>query len=85
MAAWLAGNNDARVVIEGHSDPRGDEARNRALAEARARAVRRYLASTGVSEDRVGVVTYGGEKPVCAEPSEQCWARARRAVVRVTP
>jgi len=84
MAAWLAENEAARVEIEGHADPRGDEQRNRALAEARARVVRRYLASTGVGEDRVGVVTYGGERPVCAEQTEQCWARARRAVVRVT-
>ena len=54
------------------------------LAEHRARTIREYLVSRGVDADRLGVVLYGSQRPICHEPVDACWAQNRRAVVRLT-
>ena len=77
-AAWLAANGQASAVVEGHSDQRGDPRSNQA-------AVRERLVALGIDGDRVTVVTYGDQRPVCRQPVEACWPQNRRAVVRLTP
>ena len=52
-ALWLQGQRGARVTVEGHCDERGTTEYNLALGEQRARAVRDYLVSLGVSQDRL--------------------------------
>jgi peptidoglycan-associated lipoprotein len=85
VVAWLAANEQARVLVEGHSDQRGDLRLNQALAERRANAIHEHLVTRGIDSDRVAIVTYGDRRPVCAELLETCWAQNRRAVVRLTP
>jgi peptidoglycan-associated lipoprotein len=87
----LARNADAlkrfdflRVTVEGHCDERGTVEYNLALGERRARAAHDYLVSLGVPADRLKTVSYGKEVPVCAESSEECWQRNRRAHFTVT-
>jgi peptidoglycan-associated lipoprotein len=69
-----------RVTIEGHCDERGTRAYNLALGARRAETVKQYLEENGVAGARVGTISYGKERPVCAESTEECWARNRRAV-----
>ncbi len=83
-ATWLATNGRARVLVEGHSDQRGDARPNQALAERRANSIRDYLVTQGVEGDRITTVTYAVQRPVCQEPLETCWVQNRRAVVRMT-
>ncbi len=83
-ATWLATNRHARVLVEGHSDQRGDARPNQALAERRASSIRDYLVTQGVDDDRITTVTYAVPRPVCQEPLETCWGQNRRAVVRMT-
>jgi peptidoglycan-associated lipoprotein len=78
-AEWLKAN-DVLVLVEGHCDERGTDAYNLALGERRARAVRNYLAARGIQQDRMAMISYGEERPVCTEKSEPCWAQNRRAV-----
>jgi outer membrane protein OmpA-like peptidoglycan-associated protein len=85
VVAWLATNEQARVLVEGHSDQRGDLHLNQALAERRANAIREHLVTRGIDSDRVAIATYGDRRPVCGERLETCWAQNRRAVVRLTP
>ena len=42
-----------------------------------------YLVSRGVSASRITVVTYGEDRPVCREHTEECWAKNRRGHVLV--
>lgn len=84
-AAWLVSNGRARGLVEGHSDQRGNAVLNQALAEDRANAIREYLVSRGVDADRLVVVPYGIERPLCQEAVDTCWAQNRRAVVRLSP
>jgi phospholipid transport system substrate-binding protein len=81
---WLATNGHARVLVEGYSDQRGDARPNQALAERRANSIRDHLVTQGVDDDRITIVTYAGQRPVCQEPLETCWVQNRRAVVRMT-
>lgn len=80
QAAWLRRNGGGSVVIEGHADERGTREYNLALGERRATAVRDYLTAQGVPADRLRVVSFGKERPVCPEATPVCWAENRRAV-----
>jgi len=78
-AESLKTNPKLQVLIEGHTDQRGTSEYNLALADRRAKASMNYLVSRGVRSSRITIVSYGKERPVCAEPSEDCWSLNRRA------
>jgi peptidoglycan-associated lipoprotein len=67
-----------RIMIEGHADSRGTNEYNLALGERRADAVRDYLVSLGLSNDRVTIVSKGEEQPACTDETESCWQQNRR-------
>ncbi len=72
------------ITIEGHCDERGTNDYNLALGDRRANSARDYLASLGVSGDRLKTISYGEERPQCEESNEDCWRLNRRAYFRVT-
>ena len=78
-ADWLRSNSQVRVEIEGHSDERGTVEYNLALGAKRAKTVRDYMVSLGVSSERLSTISYGEELPLCRESSEDCWRQNRRA------
>ena len=78
-AESLKANPKLLVLIEGHTDQRGTSEYNLALADRRAKASMNYLVSRGVRSNRITIISYGKERPVCAEPSEDCWSQNRRA------
>ena len=80
QAQWLAQYPNARVTIEGHADERGTREYNLALGERRANAAKNYLASLGVSPDRMTTVSYGKERPEALGSNEAAWAQNRRSV-----
>ncbi len=79
IASWLLKNNSAKIMVEGHCDERGTNEYNLALGDRRARAARDYLVALGIGSNRVETISYGEEKPVCTEKTEECWAKNRRA------
>jgi peptidoglycan-associated lipoprotein len=79
LAQWLKNNPKARVLIEGHCDERGTNQYNLALGERRASATKNYLMALGISSSRIDTVTYGEERPLCREQTEECWQLNRRA------
>lgn len=80
QAKWLRDNTDVRITIEGHTDERGTREYNLALGEKRANAVRNYLTASGVSRNRISVVSFGKERPVSYGNSGSAHAKNRRAV-----
>ncbi len=79
VASMLLRNTNLKVITEGHADERGTSEYNLALGDMRANSVREYLISLGVSSGRIETISYGEEKPVCREQTEECWAINRRA------
>ncbi|HEY6006648.1 MAG TPA: OmpA family protein [Anaeromyxobacter sp.] len=71
-----------KVVVEGHCDERGTTQYNIALGSRRAEAAKKYLGDLGTSGS-MDTVSYGKEKPVCTQSSEDCWAKNRRAQFEV--
>ncbi|MFQ5456149.1 MAG: peptidoglycan-associated lipoprotein Pal [Nitrospirota bacterium] len=82
-ARLLTSNPDIKVQIEGHCDERGTNEYNLALGQRRAQATMRYLKAIGVSKDRISIISYGEERPVCNEHNEDCWWQNRHAHIRV--
>ena len=82
-AAWLRSNGNMLVLVEGHCDERGTNEYNLVLGERRARATINYLIGQGIAQDRLTLVSYGEERPLCTEHNEACWAKNRRAHFRV--
>ena len=77
-ADWLQNNAEAKVEVEGHCDDRGTAEYNLALGAKRARAAQDYLTTLGVPAERLSVISYGEELPLCPDSNESCWQRNRR-------
>jgi peptidoglycan-associated lipoprotein len=77
-ADWLTQNPGKKVVIEGNCDERGTNEYNMALGQRRAEAAAKYLNTLGISAGRISTISYGEDKPICKESTEECWAKNRR-------
>lgn len=80
QAQWLMTNSDYTAIIEGHADEQGTREYNLALGARRANAVREYLVSKGIADNRLKFVSYGKERPIEICSEEGCYAKNRRAV-----
>ena len=77
-AAYLRAHTGNHVTLQGNTDARGTREYNLGLGERRANAVRQFLAVQGVNAGQIDVVSYGQERPVCSERTEQCYSQNRR-------
>ena len=78
-APVIAAHPGWQVRIEGNCDERGSGMYNLALGERRANAAQQALIQGGVSANQLKTISYGKEKPVCTESTEDCWQKNRRA------
>jgi len=78
-AEWLKSHPHAVLTIEGHCDDRGTASYNHVLGEKRAIRTKTYLTSLGVPAERLHVMSFGKENPVCWDSSEPCYQKNRRA------
>jgi peptidoglycan-associated lipoprotein len=83
-AQWLNRWKSTRITVQGQCDERGSAEYNLALGDERAKAVRDYLASLGVPDSRLTVVSLGKESPVCRDETEECWSKNRRGHFVIT-
>lgn len=77
-AQWLLNNPEVNVVIQGHSDEKGNAEYNFALGDRRAGEVKSILIGFGISPSRLAAVTYGRERPVTSGKNEASRAKNRR-------
>ena len=84
MAEKLKNNPLWVIEIQGHADVLGkDRLYALALGERRAHSTKMYLVSQGVSARRIHTISYGKEKPSCAESSKECRQKNNRVHFRV--
>jgi outer membrane protein OmpA-like peptidoglycan-associated protein len=77
-------NRNVYIEIQGHTDSIGTPAANLALGEARAEAVRRYLAMQGgIALHRMSVISYGETAPVASNMNRAGRAQNRRVTLVV--
>jgi peptidoglycan-associated lipoprotein len=82
-AACIKDRGFTKIVVEGNCDERGTSEYNLHLGQRRAEAVRKYLTNLGVPAKAMKTVSFGKERPVCMEQTEECWALCRRGDVVV--
>jgi peptidoglycan-associated lipoprotein len=77
-AEWLKAHPRAKINIEGNCDERGTKEYNQALGQRRAASAKKYLTALGISSSRISLTSYGKEKLICTESTEECWQKNRR-------
>ena len=73
----------AMVVIEGHTDTRGNAKANRKLSLARAESVRKYLMKKGVDAARLDAQGYGPDRPIATNKTSKGRAANRRVAFTI--
>jgi len=76
-AAFLRAH-PAAISIQGNCDQRGSEEYNLGLGQRRASAARDYLTNLGVPASGMTTISYGKDRLVCTDNTEDCWHRNRR-------
>lgn len=69
------------LIIEGHTDSKGNKAKNLQLSESRAQSVLSHLASKGVDPSRMTAVGKGSAEPVADNKTKEGRAKNRRIVI----
>ena len=82
VAASLLANPEVSVEVGGHTDNTGAATTNTRLSQARADAVRSYLATKGVSPQRMTAKGYGSARPAAPNSTASGRAQNRRVELR---
>jgi len=83
MVAALLKLKDRKVDIIGHTDNQGLRASNQGLSQARAEAVKAYLAAHGINSDLLSASGQGQDRPIASNDSADGRARNRRIEFRM--
>jgi len=78
VADILKNNPNTQFVIQGHSDAIENNRKTGSLSRRRAQVVKDYLISLGVVPGRLLVESYGANRPIANNESEEGRARNRR-------
>jgi peptidoglycan-associated lipoprotein len=79
VSNYMRSHNNLYVFVEGHCDERGPAAFNLALGSRRANAVRNMLIDEGVNPDNIFTISYGKERPLFNDDTEDSHSQNRRA------
>jgi flagellar motor protein MotB len=75
------------VIIDGHTDTSPIKTKeypnNLVLSQARAKAVKKYLASKGISSKRMSISGFGETKPIAPNDTEENKYKNRRAEIHI--
>ena len=77
-AEFLKKYPEIAVIIEGHTDERGNRETNIAFGDRRAGAVKSFLIREGIERYRLIPVSFGKERPIDTANTEKARAKNRR-------
>ena len=80
-ADYLMAHPNTKIILEGHTDPRGSREYNVGLGERRANAIAEILRSKGVNPTQIRILSYGAERLAVAGHAEEDYQKDRRAVI----
>jgi len=81
FAGIVASYRTLVFMVEGHTDPTGNPAKNEALSLARAISVRDYLIAQGVAASKIDVAGLGPANPIADNETAEGRARNRRVEI----
>lgn len=70
--------SDYALVIEGHTDSKGNKSKNLQLSDSRAKSVMAFLAAQGVPPDKMSALGKGSAEPVADNKTKDGRAKNRR-------
>jgi OOP family OmpA-OmpF porin len=77
-AEALRTRTEVRVQIEGHTDERGPDKKNKKLSQARAESVVNAMVARGLARSRLVPVGFGEERPLDPGHTKEAWEKNRR-------
>ena len=83
VAQYLKANPNSKITIVGHTDNKGDAAKNKALGLKRAEMLQKMLVDSGAPKERVSAASEGPNKPIADNATEEGRKNNRR--VEITP
>lgn len=83
LVDFLNENASLEIEISGHTDDVGDDESNRLLSDNRAKAVKEYLITKGISATRLQHKGYGETMPVASNETEESRAKNRRTEFKI--
>lgn len=83
LVQLLQENPTVRIEVAGHTDNTGTAEENLQLSSDRANAVKAYLVTEGISEERVRAVGFGDTAPLGSNDTEEGRAQNRRTEFRI--
>ena len=78
---YLRDRSGAQMNLEGNADERGTREYNLALGERRAKTVNSAFMANAAPANRINVVSFGEERPLCLDSDESCWSKNRRVEI----
>lgn len=79
-ADYLIANPNSKIILEGHTDPRGSREYNVGLGERRANSIAEILKARGVNPSQIRMVSYGAERLAAGGHTESDYQMDRRAI-----
>ncbi|WP_319558433.1 OmpA family protein [Thiomicrorhabdus sp.] len=83
FADYMNATPESKVQITGHTDSTGPAAYNQKLSERRADAVKEYLGSKGIADDRMNATGMGETAPIASNATRAGRAENRRVEVEI--
>lgn len=83
IVAALKDQGDHKILVEGHTDARGSDARNMSLTKQRADAVANYLTTHGVAIEKVSSAGLGATRPVASNDTPEGRSTNRRVEITI--
>jgi type IX secretion system PorP/SprF family membrane protein len=83
FAEKLKQKSNWNLVLDGHTDNLGDEDANLLLSKNRVEAVKSYLISKGISENRIKVNYFGETKPIADNNTSEGRQKNRRVEFKI--
>lgn len=84
LASLMKRHSDTwKLKLIGHTDNDGSEEKNMALSEMRAKAVKKYLVSKGLTEEQIITEWYGSTKPIADNRTPAGKQRNRRVEMKI--
>jgi len=78
VVEYMTHKKSVKIEIGGYTDNVGDKAKNKALSQKRADAVRAYLVSKGIDGERIKAIGYGDANPVAPNTTPEGRQQNRR-------
>ena len=83
LVEYLNKNTDIKIQINGHTDNVGTEKFNIRLSENRAKAVKNYLETKGISANRITCKGYGSSQPIATNYTQKGRNKNRRVEFKI--